>query len=107
MGHLYYGGSVEPIVIPDRLLAHIKVVLATKLRRNESFTFSWRDQAVGRSTIWVQPSIELRFVFGSADPEVLDPELLQQLAHEAAGTAGITVDLSAATEIPAPASSRR
>lgn len=104
MGQLFYGGSVEPIEIPDRLLAHVKVVIATKLRRNESFTLSWRDPNAGRSTIWMQPAIELRFVFSSPDPEPLDGELLQRLSHEAAGTAGMMVDLSdAPTPSPAPA----
>jgi hypothetical protein len=106
MGHLYYGGTWEPIAIPDRLLAHIKVVIATKLRRNESFTFSWRDANAGRSTIWLQPAIEMSFVFHSSEPELLDPDLLQRLAVEASGTSGITVDLTdASTQSPAPAPS--
>ena len=41
MAQLYYGNSADPIEMPDRLLAHVKVVLATKLRRSESFTLSW------------------------------------------------------------------
>lgn len=34
MGMLFYGASAEPIFIEDRALAHLKVVIATKLRRN-------------------------------------------------------------------------
>lgn len=106
MGHLYYGGTTNPIEVPDRLLAHVKVVIATKLRRGESFTMSWRDE--NRSTIWLQPAIELRFVFSSAESETLDPALLQQLANEAATAAGMTLDLtSTSTDSPAPASLRR
>jgi hypothetical protein len=98
MGHLYYGASSRPIEMPDRLLAHIKVVIATKLRRGESFTLSWTHPAgspEGRSTIWVQPAIEMRFVFGSADPEKLDPALLQRFANAAGSSAGLVVDLDA------------
>lgn len=40
MGMLHYGGGSEPIHIEDRALAHLKVVIATKRRRNESFTLS-------------------------------------------------------------------
>ena len=72
---MYYGGSATPIHIEDRALAHLKVVIATKLRRGESFTVSWRhpdDQPRGRSTIWLHPSIPLRFVFD--DPEPADPQ---------------------------------
>ena len=42
MGTIYYGGSATPIHIEDRVLAHLKVVVATKLRRGESFTVSWQ-----------------------------------------------------------------
>ncbi|MDF2920862.1 MAG: hypothetical protein K0S70_5080 [Microbacterium sp.] len=64
MGNLFYATSTESIEIPDRLLSHIKVVVTTKLRRSESFTLSWThvDGTPGRSTLWLQPSIPLRFV---------------------------------------------
>src|SRR5690606_261876 len=64
MGILYYGGSNVPIHIEDRALAHLKVVIIAKLRRNESFTVSWRHHPTepeGRSTIWLHPSLPLRF----------------------------------------------
>ena len=96
MGLLFYGSSESPIHIPDRILAHVKVVIATKLRRGESFTMSWRhssDEVVGRSTIWIQPSIPLRFVFGSAEPEMLDPALLQAYANSANSSGGLTLDI--------------
>lgn len=35
MGTLHYGGSEAPIHIEERALAHLKVIVATKLRRNE------------------------------------------------------------------------
>lgn len=114
MGQLYYGNASESIEIPDRLLAHLKVLTATKLRRSESFTLTWRhgaDSAAGRSTIWLQPSIPLRFVFGSADTDKLDSALLNEMARAASSSAGLVVDLSdfaapAATPIAAPATGR-
>ena len=42
MASLVYGDGVDPIHIEDRALAHMKIVIATKLRRNESFTLSWK-----------------------------------------------------------------
>lgn len=104
MGHLFYGSSECPIRIPDRVLAHIKVVLATKLRRGESFTLSWRHpegETAGRSTLWIQPSIPLRFVFTSVEPDALDPELLQRYANSANSSGGLTVDLDEMAEDPA------
>lgn len=98
MGLLFYGSSERAIRIPDGVLAHIKVVIATKLRRGESFTMSWRhpdEEEGGRSTIWIQPSIPLRFVFGSVEPETLDPALLQSFANSANSSSGLTIDLDA------------
>ena len=66
VGTLYYGGSATSIHIEDRALAHLKVVIASKLRRHEAFTVSWphsEDQPPGRTTIWLHPSIPLRFEF--------------------------------------------
>ncbi|MDQ1082964.1 MULTISPECIES: hypothetical protein [Microbacterium] len=104
MGSLFYGSSPSPIDIPDRLLAHVKVVIATKLRRGESFTMSWRHpmgEQSGRSTIWIQPSIPLRFVFGAAEPETLDNALLQTYANAANSSSGLTIDLDP-HDSPAP-----
>lgn len=100
MGHLFYGTSTESIQIPDRLLAHIKVVVTTKLRRSESFTLSWThvDGTPGRSTLWLQPAIPLRFVFDSAEPEALNSSTLKKMADMANSSVGLTVDLTA--EIP-------
>ncbi|QEW00832.1 hypothetical protein F6J84_12455 [Microbacterium caowuchunii] len=98
MGSLYYGSDPEPIEMPDRLLAHVKVVIATKLRRGESFTLSWRhttDAPAGRSTLWLHPAIPLRIVFDDAEPEVLDPRWLQELAVSASSTGGLSVSLEA------------
>jgi hypothetical protein len=105
MGQLFYGSSERPIRIPDRVLAHVKVVIATKLRRGESFTMSWRhvdDEEGGRSTIWIQPSIPLRFVFGSVEPEVLDPAQLQTYANSANSSSGLMVDLGVAASDETP-----
>jgi hypothetical protein len=92
MGTMYYGGSATPIHIEDRALAHLKVVIATKLRRGESFTVSWQhptDQPRGRSTIWLHPSIPLRFVFDDPEPATLSHQWIEDLAHSANSTGGI------------------
>lgn len=96
MGSLYYGNATRPIEIPDRLLAHVKVVTATKLRRGESFTLSWRHpdgEPGGRSTLWIQPAIPLRFVFSTVEPELLDPGFLKDLANAANSSGGLTIEL--------------
>jgi hypothetical protein len=94
VGTLYYGGSAAPIHIEDRALAHLKVVIAAKLRRRESFTVSWKhapDEPGGRSTIWLEPSIPLRFEFEAPEPPELSREWLEQLATSAHSTGGIVL----------------
>ena len=101
MGTIFYGGDATPIHIEDRALAHLKVVIATKLRRNESFTLTWRhqdDQPGGRSTIWLHPSIPLRFVFDAAETPELSRRWIEDLAQSANSSGGITlVEESVAT----------
>ena len=92
MGTIYYGGDASAIDIEDRALAHLKVVIATKLRRGESFTLTWRhpdDQPRGRSTVWLSPSIPLRFVFDDPEPAVLSREWMEELAQSANSSGGI------------------
>ena len=92
MGTIYYGGSATPIHIDDRALAHLKIVIATKLRRGESFTVSWQhpdDQPRGRSTLWVHPSIPLRFVFGEPEAPQLSRKWIEELANSANSSGGI------------------
>jgi len=96
MAKLYYGSDTAPVTLPDRLLGYIKVITATKLRRGESFTLTWSGAAgeTGRSTIWLQPSIPLRFVFDSAEPEQLNGEYLRALADQSNSATGLNVDVS-------------
>lgn len=74
MGFLLYGRPAEEIEIDDRALAHVKIVTLAKLRRGECFAFSFEHDASdeeGRSTIWLHPSIPLRFKFSETrQPEI-------------------------------------
>jgi hypothetical protein len=96
-----------PINIEDRALAHLKVVIATKLRRDESFTLSWRhpeDQPRGRSTIWLHPSIPLRFVFDDPEPTNLSRAWIEDLANSANSSGGISLVAEHFDTGPEPAS---
>ncbi|WP_415073987.1 hypothetical protein [Microbacterium sp.] len=77
----------------DWVLAHLKVVIATKLRRHEAFTISWRHpDGTGRSTIWLHSAIALRFTFDDPQTPELDPSLLHAFADAANSPGGITLD---------------
>ena len=105
MGYLYYGSDTQAISMPDRMLAHVKVLAATKLRRNESFTITWRhtdDEAPGRTTLWLHPAIPLRFTFSTVDAEKIAGPLLQRLAAEASSSGGLNLDARLFTLEPEP-----
>ena len=74
MGYLLYGLPAEAIEIDDRTLAHVKIVMLAKLRRDESFAFSFDydlSDGSGRSTVWIHPTIPLQFKFlGSRQPAI-------------------------------------
>lgn len=92
VGTLYYGDSGTPIGIEDRALAHLKVAITTKLRRGESFTLSWQhadDQPRGRSTLWLHPSIPLRFVFDEPVAPELSRQWIEDLMRSANSTGGV------------------
>lgn len=60
MGTLEYNSSRSPIQVDDQTLTHLKIVIGTKLRRQESFMMTWlpRDEVpASRLTIWLHPSI--------------------------------------------------
>ncbi len=65
MGTLEYNSSRPPIEVDDATLAHLKIVIGTKLRRHESFMMTWLP------TIWMHPAIALILAFdGSRMPEI-------------------------------------
>ncbi|GAA2029705.1 hypothetical protein GCM10009819_11700 [Agromyces tropicus] len=104
MGTLYYGDSATPVDIDDRALAHLKIAITTKLRRNESFLLSWRHgigQPRGRSSLWLHPAIPLRFVFEAVEAGELDREWIEDLMRGANSGGGIVLDLERlAPEVP-------
>ncbi|SDO94052.1 hypothetical protein SAMN04487848_2617 [Microbacterium sp. ru370.1] len=93
MATLFYGSDTAPISLPDRLMGYIKVIASTKLRRGESFTLTWTgtEEESGRSTIWLQPAIPLRFVFESPEPEQLVGDYLRALADQANAASGLVI----------------
>ena len=97
MGYLHYACEGRPVRIPDDVLAHLKAVTVTKLRRSESFTLRWvhHGDQPGRKTVWMQPYIPLRFEFDCMEPIPLDPELLRTIANEANSSRGVVIELEA------------
>ena len=93
MGYLVYDSRTR-ISFDDRVLAHLEVVIISKLRRREPFPLTWRepDEAGdGRSTIWLDAAIPLRFRFeGSRHPSI-DRAWVERLAILASPSTGLIV----------------
>lgn len=74
MGKLRYDSALPSILIEDVELAHLKVVIGTKLRRQESFMMTWHPPGgdPGRvCSAWIHPAIPLQFAFDAeAIPQV-------------------------------------
>lgn len=99
LGHLIYG--VAPAInIDDWALYHLRAVIVTKLRRDESFSFTWDDEpdvngddaVPGRGafgTIWISKASSLYFNFDSPLQRPLNQAWLVKLAESAGGNRGL------------------
>lgn len=86
MGKLLYGPQQRALEIDDRDLAHLKIVMLSKLRRGETFAFSWENPIAagsGRGTLWMSPSIPLEFTFFGNRRPILNRAWIQQMAAAA------------------------
>ena len=105
MGTLTYD-VVYKVDFEDRALAHLQIVIATKMRRNESFNFSWvKDPSTGsgRTAIWMHPSIPLVYEFqGSRHPAINRAwiDLLMSAANSTAGLVLLPEPTAAAVTAP-------
>lgn len=95
MGTLFYGASRTPIRIDDRILAHLNLVVTSKLRRNEPFLISWQEHSEhggGRSSIWMHPACDLHYRFDGGKRPEIDQELIEKLSVAANAARGIEID---------------
>jgi hypothetical protein len=92
MGTLKYDGVT--VHFEDRLLAHIQLVVAQKLRRQEAFLMTWQeadDLEGGRTGIWLHPAVLLTFHFGSNENPRIDRAWLEKLMASANSPMGLFV----------------
>ena len=92
MGKILYGDSGMEVVFDDRAMAHLQLVINSKLRRNEGFFLSWKDDVSvgdGRSSIWLSASIPLYFRYSGSKPISINREWLETLTLSANSTQGL------------------
>jgi hypothetical protein len=93
MGTLIYGHSSMQVGFDDRLLRHLQIVIGAKLRRNESFYFSWfeSDHSAGRSSVWLNTSMPLYFRYAEPFHPDINRAWIEQLALSADTSEGLRV----------------
>ncbi len=93
MGRLTYDSTLTAD-FDDRVLAHLQVVIGAKLRRGESFQFSWRDDPAtgeGRSSLWMDQSVPLAFKYYGSRAPVLNPAWVEALMLAANSVSGLRI----------------
>jgi hypothetical protein len=91
VGRLTYDNTTA-VDFDDRLLAHLQVVIGTKLRRGEAFYLNWTDSTSiggGRSAIWLHPAIPIRFKYDGSRRPRLNREWITVLMISASSTEGL------------------
>lgn len=111
VGWLLYGNSDVRIEFDDRVLAHLQVVVGSKLRRNESFFLCWRDSRAagdGQSCIWMSRRIPMYFKYETPERMSLNSAWLRELDLSASSRTGLFVTAEPGSEVlPRPESSVR
>lgn len=94
MGQLTYDQGALQLQCEDRTLTHLQIVIVNKLRRRESFAFSWVEpvsSGSGRGMIWLHPSANLVFRFDGNRPPAINAAWLKLLSTSADSTSGLRV----------------
>jgi hypothetical protein len=92
VGSLIYGTQPVEFKFEDRVLAHLQVVISAKLRRGESFFFSWFEEPAvgsGRHAVWINAGIPLVFSFNGSRVPTLNKAWLEEMAIAAGSNQGL------------------
>ncbi|AZH77231.1 MULTISPECIES: DUF7882 family protein [Microbacterium] len=101
MGQLSYAGEAQRFELDDEVLAHLRLVTVTKLRRGESFPLTVPTCRGTSETLWVHASIPIRFEVRD-DIELQRPLLVKMMAAASTSTGLDLTDLELAPSGLAP-----
>ena len=93
MGRFIYDDVVRT-EFDDRVLAHLQIVIGNKLRRSESFFFTWRDDLAtggGRNSVWLHSAASIVFSFHGSRPPRINRAWLDALMYQANSPGGLQV----------------
>lgn len=87
----------------DRLLFHLQNVIIAKVRRGESFPFTWKDDIStggGRTTVYVHRHSNLAFKYHGSRTPALNAAWLRALTSSANTVGGLYVCAEPVAEAP-------
>ena len=93
MGKFIYENTIKAD-FEDRLLNHLQIVITTKLRRGEAFTFMWKDDTSigdGRTMVWLHPAASIAYKFYGSRRPAINPAWLEALTIVANSSTGLYV----------------
>jgi hypothetical protein len=106
MGTFHYDSTFQAD-FDDRVLAHLQIVIGTKLRRGETFYLSWRDDISvgnGRTSVWLHPALPLRYKYHGSKMPRINPAWINDLTFSANSNSGLQlVDEPPAPQVVEPA----
>lgn len=79
----------------DRTLAHVKLAVVAKLRRQESFLLSWPnsvDQGSGRVSLWMSPTMSLQFQFAGSRPPAINRAWVLAMLDSSHSDRGVLIE---------------
>jgi hypothetical protein len=91
MGKFIYDSTLT-VDFEDRVLAHLHLVIGTKIRRGQSFFFSWKDDprnGDGRSIVWIYPTAPIVFKFYGSRHPAINPHWIDVLLLTANASSGL------------------
>jgi hypothetical protein len=103
VGVFVYGSVPQGIEIDDRTLAHVRVVVMSKLRRAEPFMFDvTMNDGTGRRTFWVHPSVPVQFRFFGRAAQRINRRWVEELMSAASGPNGLAIVPEPAADVTPP-----
>ncbi|MGG7465984.1 hypothetical protein [Plantibacter sp. YIM 135347] len=93
MGSFRYGAN-NAAELDDRVLAHVQLLIAAKLRKREGFMLSWTvepEHGSGRVSIWVDEGIPLSFRFDGSRTPLINRAWLNHMIDQSYSVPGTEI----------------
>lgn len=91
VGFLIYASSDNHFDIDDRTLAHVRLVVMNKLRRDEPFMMAVRPTSLGDRWLWISPAVSINFHFHGSRTPAINRDWVEELMRGANGSYGMVI----------------